>query len=144
MCNTCGERRKLGEIKKERLRSYLSKKSMQERIEAELREYQPEEKDNIRDKLERKKEKCRETCRDIIMEIESLENEEEKNILFNRYIQGRKWEDICVRLSVSWRKVHYIHKRALANYKIGNKKAETPERAGISAHNLPDKIDYGN
>ena len=128
-CNTCENRRKLGELKKERLRSYLEKKSMQERIRAELKECQGEERGGIRDRLEKQKEKCQETCRNIIMEIEMLENEEEKNVLFNRYIQGKKWEDICVQLSVSWRKVHYIHKRALANYKIWNKKQKFQRKA---------------
>ena len=110
----------MGELKKERLKSYLKEKSRQERIIAELKECQGEETDRITERLKKQREKCRKTCRDIIMEIEQLENEEEKNILFSRYIQGKKWESICVKLSVSWRQVHYIHKKALENYKLPN------------------------
>lgn len=30
-----------------------------------------------------------------------------------RYIDGLKWEEVCVRMNYSWQNVHKIHKRAL-------------------------------
>lgn len=30
-----------------------------------------------------------------------------------RYIDGLKWEEVCVRMNYSWRQVHNLHKRAL-------------------------------
>ncbi len=127
MCKNCEYKRKLGELKKERLRSYLINKSMQERIEAELKECKDAEKDDINDRLRKQRESCRKTCMNIIMEIERLRNEDEKNVLFNRYILGKKWEEICVQFSMSWRNIHYIHKRALENYRCDNKKTRIPD-----------------
>lgn len=37
----------------------------------------------------------------------------EREIFRLRYIEGAKWEDICVRLSYSWRQVHRAHSAAL-------------------------------
>lgn len=34
-------------------------------------------------------------------------------LLRHRYIEGLPWEEICVRMSYSWRQVHYIHAKAL-------------------------------
>ena len=34
-------------------------------------------------------------------------------LLRYRYIEGQKWEDICVRMSYSWRQVHRNHHKAL-------------------------------
>lgn len=117
VCNSCTNRKELGELKKERLRSYLKNKSKLERVEKELQGHREKE---IAEKLKAWKEECQATCEEIIMEIERLENEEEKNVLFLRYILGMKWEDICIRLSVSWSKAHYIHKRALINYQFAS------------------------
>lgn len=115
ICTSCANRKELRELKKQRLGSYLKNKSKLERMEEELQEHREKE---IAERLKAWKEGCQETCEEIIMEIEQLENEEEKNVLFLRYILGMKWEDICIRLSVSWSKAHYIHKRALINYQF--------------------------
>ena len=47
---------------------------------------------------------------DMIHNISGLEGE----ILFERYVNLRKWEQICVQLNISWNAVHYNHRKALA------------------------------
>ena len=42
----------------------------------------------------------------------------ESRILYLRYIQFMKWEDICVEMGYSWRQIHNIHSKALNNLKI--------------------------
>lgn len=36
-----------------------------------------------------------------------------------RYIDGLKWEEVCVRMNYSWQNVHKIHKRALETLRAG-------------------------
>ena len=43
---------------------------------------------------------------------------EQSRILYLRYIQFMKWEDICVEMGYSWRQVHNIHSKALKNLSI--------------------------
>lgn len=38
----------------------------------------------------------------------------EGDVLFERYINLRKWEEICVVMSYSWNGIHKVHRRALA------------------------------
>lgn len=57
-------------------------------------------------------------CKEIKDKIERLVNEDEKDILTYRYIKLMKWEDICVRMNFSWRRVHYIHSNALEHFII--------------------------
>ena len=57
-------------------------------------------------------------CNEITEKIEQLENEDEKDVLFYRYIQLMKWEEICNEMQCSWRKVHRIHIKALNNIVI--------------------------
>lgn len=57
-------------------------------------------------------------CKEIKDKIERLVNEDEKDILTYRYIKLMKWEDICVRMNLSWRRVHYIHSNALEHFII--------------------------
>ncbi len=57
-------------------------------------------------------------CKEIIDRIEQLENEDEKDVLMYRYIKLMKWEDIYIKMSLSCRRVHYIHSNALKNFKM--------------------------
>lgn len=57
-------------------------------------------------------------CKEIKDKIERLQSEDEKDVLMLRYIRLMKWEDICVRMSLSWRRVHYIHSDALEHFII--------------------------
>lgn len=56
-------------------------------------------------------------CKEISDQIEFMADENEKNVLFSRYIKLEKWEDICVGLGYSWKHVHRIHSKALYNFK---------------------------
>lgn len=57
-------------------------------------------------------------CKEITEKIERMDNEDEKDVLVYRYIRLMKWEDICVRMSISWKQVHRVHVRALNNFKL--------------------------
>lgn len=45
--------------------------------------------------------------------IEQLEDSTERALLRWRYIEGLKWEEVCICLSYSWQQTHRIHSRAL-------------------------------
>lgn len=47
---------------------------------------------------------------ELIYDIQGIEGE----ILIERYINLRKWEDICVIIHLSWRQTHRLHAKALA------------------------------
>lgn len=38
----------------------------------------------------------------------------EGDVLYERYVHLRKWEEICVRLHYSWKGIHLVHRRALS------------------------------
>lgn len=59
-------------------------------------------------------------CQKITKQIEQLENEDEKDVLMYRYIRLLKWEDICVKMSVSWKQVHRVHANALISFRNKN------------------------
>ena len=46
---------------------------------------------------------------EVIHDIEGIEGD----ILYERYINLRRWEDICVLLHYSWNGVHKAHRRSL-------------------------------
>ena len=48
--------------------------------------------------------------------IEALESVE-RTLMRLRYIEGMKWEEICVAMSYSWRQVHRTHAAALTRLK---------------------------
>lgn len=57
-------------------------------------------------------------CQEITDKIERMDNEDEKDVLMYRYIRLMKWEDICVKMGLSWRRTHYIHNDALKHFII--------------------------
>ena len=46
---------------------------------------------------------------DFISGIDGIEGE----VLFHRYVNLRKWEEICILVHYSWHGVHAVHRRAL-------------------------------
>lgn len=74
------------------------------------------------DEEERKYQKARylriKRCQEISDKIERLADEDEKDVLFYRYIKLMKWEDICVEMRYSWKWVHKIHARALEHFSM--------------------------
>lgn len=55
---------------------------------------------------------------DISRKIKAMENDNEKEVLTLRYINGLKWEEICLRMQYSWQHIHRIHAKALENFKM--------------------------
>ena len=47
---------------------------------------------------------------DLIDNIDGIEGD----VLYQRYINLHKWEEVCVMLHYSWQGIHLIHRRALA------------------------------
>ena len=47
---------------------------------------------------------------DTIWDIPDVEGD----VLYERYIHLRKWEEICVLLHYSWKGIHLVHRRALS------------------------------
>lgn len=47
---------------------------------------------------------------DLIDSIDGVEGD----VLYQRYVNLHKWEEICVLLHYSWQGIHLVHRRALA------------------------------
>ena len=54
--------------------------------------------------------RVRQQVYDLVDDIPGIEGQ----VLYERYINLHKWEEICVLLHYSWQGVHKVHKRALA------------------------------
>ena len=50
--------------------------------------------------------------------IKDMENDNEREVLRLRYIDGKKWEEICIEMGYSWKHIHRIHSSALMNIKM--------------------------
>ena len=55
---------------------------------------------------------------DIVRRIKKLKSENEKDVLFYRYIRGMDWWEIAEKMKFSERQIFRIHGKALANFKI--------------------------
>ncbi|WP_343342460.1 hypothetical protein [Terrisporobacter petrolearius] len=49
--------------------------------------------------------------------IDKLDNAKERNIMRLRYLEGHKWEKVCVETNYSWEGIHKVHRRILAKIK---------------------------
>lgn len=49
--------------------------------------------------------------------IDKLDNSKERNIMRLRYLEGHKWEKVCVETNYSWENVHRIHRKILSKIK---------------------------
>lgn len=49
--------------------------------------------------------------------IDKLDNSKERNIMRLRYLEGMKWEKVCVETNYSWENVHRIHRKILSKIK---------------------------
>ena len=54
--------------------------------------------------------RIRQRVYEMIADISGIEG----RVLYERYINLHKWEEICILLHYSWQGVHLVHKRALA------------------------------
>ena len=56
--------------------------------------------------------------REIVGRIKKLKSENEKDVLFYRYIRGMDWWEIAEKMKFSERQIFRIHGKALANFQI--------------------------
>lgn len=56
--------------------------------------------------------------KEIRDKIERVEDENEKSVLFYRYIKEMTWEEISVKMHYSYRNITKIHGRALLNFQM--------------------------
>ncbi len=50
--------------------------------------------------------------------INLIENSTQRMIMRYRYIEGLRWEEVCVKMNYGWRQTHRIHTNALKNIKL--------------------------
>lgn len=58
------------------------------------------------------------TYQQIARQIKKLRSENEKDVLFYRYIKGLDWWEIAEKMGYSERQVHRFHGKALAHFEI--------------------------
>lgn len=58
------------------------------------------------------------TYQQIAKQIKKLRSENEKDVLFYRYIKGLDWWEIAEKMGYSERQVHRFHGKALAHFEI--------------------------
>lgn len=61
--------------------------------------------------------------KEIVRRIKSLESENEKDVLFYRYIAGYDWPEIAQKLRYSERQVHRFHGKALERFRLPEEKS---------------------
>lgn len=52
--------------------------------------------------------------------IKEIDNEDAQTILRLRYIDGLRWEEVCVTINYEWAQMHRIHAKALREIKIND------------------------
>lgn len=67
----------------------------------------------IKERYERVK-----TYKDIAIRIKKLKSENEKDVLFYRYIAGLAWWEIAEKMSFSERQIFRIHGKALVHFRL--------------------------
>lgn len=50
--------------------------------------------------------------------INLLENTNQRMVMRYRYLEGYRWEKICIQMNYGWRQTHRIHTNALNNIKL--------------------------
>ena len=74
--------------------------------------------DNLERKLTAEKSERIASYNDITERIEHLKNENEKDVLFYRYIKGMEWWEIAEKMKFSERQIFRIHGKGLAHLSI--------------------------
>ncbi len=74
--------------------------------------------DELMEELKKERLRAVDEYNEIYKTISRLENENEKEVLVRRYINGDKWEEIAVKMNYGYRHIHKIHGSALINIKV--------------------------
>ena len=69
-------------------------------------------------KLGEEKEKCIESYIAVEKQIKTVQNEDENDVLFYRYVKGLRWWEIAELMDCSEQWVHKLHGRALGHLKL--------------------------
>jgi hypothetical protein len=72
--------------------------------------------EKLQDKIREKKTECENRRLDIEERILEVKNGIESTILFKKYIEFNKWEEICVDIGYEWAQVHRYHSKALQHF----------------------------
>ena len=59
--------------------------------------------------------------REIVRQIKRLRSENEKDVLFYRYIRGMDWWEIAEKMKFSERQIYRFHGKALVNFRLPEK-----------------------
>jgi hypothetical protein len=68
-------------------------------------------------KIVQKRAECLEKKLEIEERIADIPDGVESAILHKRYLEFKTWEQICDEIDYSWRQTHYLHGKALSNFK---------------------------
>lgn len=90
--------------------------SGQEDLSGYVAELDSLERDLVQERYSRIK-----TYQDIATRIKKLSSENEKDVLFYRYIKGLDWWEIAEKMLYSERQVHRFHGKALAHFQFPKK-----------------------
>lgn len=101
---------------KEQLKAYRDIKRELSELKALMRETERLDLDELRLLYVNKCNELTAALRKIEQAIETLEPTE-RTLMRLRYIEGRHWQDICLRIHYSWAQTHRIHAQALLNIK---------------------------
>ena len=74
--------------------------------------------EQLYDEIEDKKQELNNLRLDIEGKITRLEDGIQSDLLRKRYIEFKKWEQICLEINYSWMHTHRIHSEALKNIMI--------------------------
>lgn len=79
----------------------------------EIKDGKLDELESLRQELLINREQCARAMLDILRAIRSMKDARKRTLLRHRYLNGLKWEQICVAMNYSWRQVHRLHDSAL-------------------------------
>jgi len=139
--NMLGDKQEDNEIKKEYLNRYIDCKRASKRIEEQIEELKTNKMfpsmvisgmpsahsksdlsdyivklDELISELIRARYKKINTYTEIFKQIEIIDDENEKEVLTLKYINGYKWEFIADEMNYSCRQIHNIHRNALSKF----------------------------
>ena len=81
----------------------------------------PEFKESVDELIEELKEERLAKIRrhiNVKRKIDSIKDDDEREVLRLRYIRGLKWEEVAVEMNYSWRRTHDIHSNALKHLSL--------------------------
>lgn len=68
----------------------------------------------LADEIDAEADRLAETRSEVLLAILHLEDWRHRAVLSERYLSGKKWEQIAVDAGYSWRQIHRLHRAALA------------------------------